>query len=74
MSRGAIGYNARGMAEVKKRILFEIAHVFSSNSVAAKADPTLGFHLVNLNVSPQFKSVRSDLRFQNLVQRIGLSR
>jgi TolB-like protein/Tfp pilus assembly protein PilF len=32
------------------------------------------FHLVNLNVSPQFKSVRSDLRFQDLVQRIGLSR
>src|SRR5213592_1059904 len=32
------------------------------------------FHLVNLNVSPQFKSVRSDLRFQDLVQRVGLSR
>ncbi len=32
------------------------------------------FHLVNLNVSPQFKSVRSDPRFQDLVQRIGLSR
>ena len=31
------------------------------------------FHLVNLNVSPQFKSVRSDPRFQNLVQRLGLS-
>jgi tetratricopeptide (TPR) repeat protein len=31
------------------------------------------FHLVYLNVSPQFKSVRSDLRFQELVQRIGLS-
>jgi TolB-like protein/Tfp pilus assembly protein PilF len=32
------------------------------------------FHLVYLNVSPQFKSVSSDRRFQNLVQRIGLSR
>ena len=32
------------------------------------------FHFVNLNVSPQFKSVRSDPRFQDLVQRIGLSR
>jgi TolB-like protein/Tfp pilus assembly protein PilF len=31
------------------------------------------FHLVYLNVSPQFKSIRSDRRFQNLVQRIGLS-
>ena len=32
------------------------------------------FHLVYLNVSPQFKPVRSDWRFQDLVQRIGLSR
>ena len=32
------------------------------------------FHLVYLNVSPQFKSIRSDRRFQNLVQRVGLSR
>jgi TolB-like protein/Tfp pilus assembly protein PilF len=32
------------------------------------------FHLVYLNVSPQFKPVSSDQRFQNLVQRIGLSR
>src|SRR5207247_9860249 len=32
------------------------------------------FHLVNLNVSPQFKSVRSDPRFQDLVQRLGLSK
>ena len=31
------------------------------------------FHLVYLNVSPQFKPVRSDRRFQDLVQRIGLS-
>ena len=32
------------------------------------------FHLVYLNVSPQFKPVSSDRRFQNLVQRVGLSR
>ena len=32
------------------------------------------FHLVYLNVSPQFKSLRLDPRFQDLVQRIGLSR
>ena len=32
------------------------------------------FHLVYLNVSPQFKPVRSDRRFQDLLQRIGLSR
>jgi TolB-like protein/Tfp pilus assembly protein PilF len=31
------------------------------------------FHLVYLNVSPQFKPVSSDRRFQDLVQRIGLS-
>jgi TolB-like protein/Tfp pilus assembly protein PilF len=38
-----------------------------------KAYAEHSFHLVNLNVSPQFKSVRSDPRFQDLVQRIGLS-
>jgi tetratricopeptide (TPR) repeat protein len=32
------------------------------------------FHLVNLMVSPRFKSVRSEPRFQDLVQRIGLRR
>jgi TolB-like protein len=40
----------------------------------AKAYAERSFHLVNLNVSPQFKSVRSDPRFQDLVQRIGLSK
>jgi len=39
-----------------------------------KAYAEHSFHLVYLNVSPQFKSVRSDLRFQQLVQRVGLSR
>jgi TolB-like protein/Tfp pilus assembly protein PilF len=39
----------------------------------AKAYAEHSFHLVNLNVSPQFKLVRSDPRFQDLVQRIGLS-
>ncbi len=32
------------------------------------------FHLVHLKVWPQFNVVRADLRFQDLVQRIGLSR
>jgi predicted Zn-dependent protease len=32
------------------------------------------FHLVYLNVSPQFKPVSSDRRFQEVVQRMGLSR
>ena len=40
----------------------------------ARAYAEHSFHLVDLNVSPQFKSVRSDPRFQNLVQRIGLHR
>src|SRR5215510_587011 len=31
------------------------------------------FHLVYLNVSPQFKPIRSDRRFQDLAQRVGLS-
>jgi TolB-like protein/Tfp pilus assembly protein PilF len=39
----------------------------------AKAYAEHSFHLVNLNVSPQFKLVRSDPRFHDLVQRIGLS-
>ena len=39
----------------------------------AKAYAEHSFHLVNLNVSPQFKLVRSDPRFQDLMQRIGLS-
>jgi serine/threonine protein kinase/tetratricopeptide (TPR) repeat protein len=39
-----------------------------------KAYAEHAFHLVNLNVCPEFKSVRSDPRFQDLVQRIGLRR
>lgn len=39
----------------------------------ARAHAERSFHLVNLNVSPQFDSVRSDLRFQDLVRSIGLS-
>jgi hypothetical protein len=38
-----------------------------------KAYQEHSFHLVYLNVSPQFKSIRSDPRFQDLVQRLGLS-
>src|SRR6266567_2047079 len=39
-----------------------------------KAYTEHSFHLVNLNVSPQFKSVRSDPRFPDLVRRVGLPR
>jgi len=39
-----------------------------------KAYAEHSFHLVNLNVCPQFKSIRSDPRFQDLVQRVGLSK
>jgi len=39
-----------------------------------KAYAEHSFHLVNLNVCPEFKSLRSDPRFQVVVQRIGLSR
>jgi TolB-like protein/Tfp pilus assembly protein PilF len=39
-----------------------------------KAYTEHSFHFVNLNVSPQFQSVRSEPRFQDLVRRIGLSR
>jgi tetratricopeptide (TPR) repeat protein len=39
-----------------------------------KAYTERSFHLVNLNVSPRFESVRSDSRFQDLVRRIGLAR
>jgi TolB-like protein/Flp pilus assembly protein TadD len=40
----------------------------------AKAYAEHSFHFANLNVCPEFKSVRSDPRFQDLVQRVGLSR
>ena len=39
-----------------------------------KAYAEHSFHLVNLNVSPHFKRVSSNPRFQELVQRIGLPR
>jgi len=39
-----------------------------------KAYADRSFHLVNLNVSPRFKPLSSDRRFQDLVQRIGLAR
>src|SRR5215831_18358563 len=39
-----------------------------------KAYADRSFHLVNLNVSPHFKALKSDGRFQALVQRIGLAR
>src|SRR5213083_3256621 len=59
---------------------YEVAkiHVALGNNeqafqLLAKAYAEHSFHLVNLNVAPQFKSVRSDPRFQDLVQRVGLS-
>ena len=39
-----------------------------------KAYAEHSFHLVRLNVWPQFKSIRSDPRFQDLIRRVGLSR
>jgi len=39
-----------------------------------KAYADRSFHLVNLNVSPHFKELRTNRRFQDLVQRIGLAR
>ena len=39
-----------------------------------KAYADRSFHLVNLNVSPHFKSVSSNPRFQELLRRIGLRR
>ena len=39
-----------------------------------KAYAERSFHLVRLNISPQFKPISSDPRFQDLVQRIGLTR
>ena len=60
---------------------YEIAKIYVAlgNSEQAfqlleKAYAEHSFHLANLNVCPQFKSVRSDPRFQDLVQRIGLPR
>jgi TolB-like protein/Flp pilus assembly protein TadD len=58
---------------------YEVAAIYvalGSNDQAfqllEKAYTEHSFHLVNLNVSPRFKSVRSDPRFQSLVRRIGL--
>jgi TolB-like protein/Tfp pilus assembly protein PilF len=39
-----------------------------------KAYTEHAFHLVNLNVSPRFKSIRSDPRFQDLARRVDLPR
>ncbi len=60
---------------------YEVAKIYLAlgNSEQAfqmltKAYAEHSFHLANLNVCPQLKPFRSDPRFQNLVQRIGLSR
>ncbi len=39
-----------------------------------KAGEERSFHLVQLNISPRFQSLRSNPRFQDLVKRVGLSR
>jgi TolB-like protein/Tfp pilus assembly protein PilF len=38
----------------------------------AKAYEEHSFHLVNLNVSPHFRPISSDRRFQDLLQRVGI--
>ncbi len=60
---------------------YEVAKIYVAlgNSEQAfqlltKASAEHSFHLVNLNVCPQLNSVRSDPRFQDLVQRVGLPR
>src|SRR5437762_7668127 len=69
------------LANLQHETAYEIATIYvalGNNEQAfqllEKAYAEHSFHLVNLNVSPQFKSVRSDPRFQDLVQRIGLSK
>jgi len=51
---------------------YEIATIYVALANKEQAYREHSFHLVNLNVSPQFKSVRSDPRFQNLLQRLLL--
>ena len=60
---------------------YEVATIYVALGNDEEAFQLLGkaytehsFHLVYLNVWPQFKSVSSDSRFQGLVQRVGLSR
>jgi glucose-6-phosphate 1-dehydrogenase len=60
---------------------YEVATIYialSNNEQAfqllEKAYEEHSFHLVYLSVSPQFSPVSWDRRFQDLVQRLGLSR
>jgi TolB-like protein/tetratricopeptide (TPR) repeat protein len=72
------------LSELSKRqyvSAYEVAKIYVAlgNSeqafqLLAKAYAEHSFHLVNLNVCPQLNSVRSDPRFQDVVQRIGLVR
>src|SRR5438477_769751 len=55
-------------------IYVELGNNEEAFQLLEKAYSEHSFHLANLNVCPQFKSVRSDPRFQDLVQRVGLSR
>ena len=70
-----------GLAKQQYASAYELATIYvalGNNEEAfqllAKAYAEHSFHLVNLNVSPQFKSISSNPRFQDLVQRVGLTR
>ena len=60
---------------------YEVATIYVALGNNEEAFQLLGraytehsFHLVYVNVSSQFKAIRSETRFQDLVHRIGLSR
>jgi len=56
------------------KIYVALGNTEQAFQLLTKASAEHSFHLVNLNVCPQLNSVRSDPRFQDVVQRIGLSR
>ena len=71
-------------AELAKRqyvSAYELATIYAALGdkeqtfqLLTKAYEEHSFHLTNVNVCPEFGSLRSDPRFQFLVQRLGLSR
>src|SRR5205823_4357268 len=56
------------------KIYVALGNTEQAFQLLAKAYAEHSFHLPNLNVCPQFKSIRWDPRFQALAQRIGASR